>query len=314
LITITQAPPYLTVQDAGRLYSRASGVPRGGAMDRFALEALNALLGNPVGTAGLEWALGGGVLRFDSRCVFAFGGATVSGKLAGKVVEPFTSVLADRGDELQVDAFARGRFLYVSFAGGIDVPEVLGSRSTYLAARFGGLGGRMLARGDSLALGAAPPNASRPGFGAPRELLPDYTAHTVHVTPGTHADLFDAASWRAFTEEEFTVAMASDRTGYKLTGQLLSHSHGDLASDPGCEGAVQIPTEGNPIVLMADAPTVGGYPKIAVVSETDLPIIAQLTPGEHLRFRLITVDESQQLLRQRADDLNAIRSAGAASA
>jgi antagonist of KipI len=199
-------------------------------------------------------------------------------------------------------------------SGGIDVPEVLGSRSTYLPGHFGGLDGRLVVRGDSLRLGPQPSRYPRHGFSAPSDRLPDYTTHSVSVTKGPHADLFDAASWRAFTEQEFAVGVASDRTGYKLGGQFLSHSHGDLPSDPGCEGAVQVPAEGNPIVLMADAPTVGGYPKIAVVSEADLPLVAQLTPGERLRFRLITIEESQQRLRQRAEDLNAIRSAGAASA
>jgi antagonist of KipI len=314
VITITRAPPYLTVQDGGRMHFRASGVPRGGAMDRFALEALNALVANPFGAAGLEWALGGGAVRFDSACAFAFGGASVSGKLAGKIVEAFTTLHAQAGDELQIEAFVHGRFLYIAVSGGIDVPIILGSRSTYLPGRFGGVEGRILSRGNSLPVGTRPSRLPHHGFTAAHERLPEYANHTVAVLPGPHADLFDAGSWRAFTEGDFTVGAASDRTGYKLSGVSLTHSHGDLPSDPGCEGAVQIPADGNPIVLMADAPTVGGYPKIAVVSEADLPIVAQLTPGEHLRFRLITVEESQLRLRRRAEDLNAIRSAGAASA
>jgi biotin-dependent carboxylase-like uncharacterized protein len=314
LITITRAPAYLTVQDDGRPRSRAFGVPRGGAMDRFALEALNGLVGNPFGAAGLEWALGPGAVRFDSPCAFAFGGAIVTAKLAGDVVQPFTTLHARAGDELQIAAFVRGRFLYLGFSGGIDVPEILGSRSTYLPGHFGGLDGRMVSSGDSLALGQQSARLRSRGFTVPRDRLPEYAAHTVRVTRGTHADIFDAESWRAFTEEDFTVGMASDRTGYKLTGQFLSHPHGDLPSDPGCEGAVQVPAAGNPIVLMADAPTVGGYPKIAVVAEADLPIVAQRTPGELLRFRLVTIEESQRAQRQRAHDLNLIRSAGAASA
>ena len=314
MITIIHAPPYLTVQDGGRLRSRASGVPRGGVMDRFAFEALNALVGNPVGAAALEWALGGGSVIFDCVCAFAFGGAIVSAKLAGTTVEPFTTLHARAGDELQIEAFARGRFVYLAVSGGIDAPEILGSRSTYLPGHFGGLGGRLVSRGDSLPIGPQPVRYPRHGFAAPRDQLPDYASHVVRVTRGTHADTFDAVSWQAFTGQEFTVAMASDRTGYKLSGRFPSHSRGDLPSDPGCEGAVQIPPDGNPIVLMADAPTVGGYPKIAVVSEADLPIVAQLTPGERLRFRAVSIEESQHALRQRARDLNLIRTAGAASA
>jgi antagonist of KipI len=314
LITITRAPPYLTVQDGGRLHFRAAGVPRGGAMDRFALEILNAMVGNPAGSAGLEWALGGGTVRFDSACAFAFGGATVRAIARGETVEPFTTLHARPGDELQIESFTAGRFLYIGVSGGIEVPEVLESRSTYLPGRFGGLGGRMVSSGNSLALGSQPKTYPRHGFTAPYRVLPQYANHVVQVTRGSHADLFDAERWRAFTEASFAVAVASDRTGYKLDGALLSHSYGELPSEPGCEGAVQVPADGNPIVLMADAPTVGGYPKIAVVSEADLSIVAQLTPGQHLRFRLTTVEESQRRLRQRAKDLNAIRSAGAASA
>jgi antagonist of KipI len=314
VIVVAKAPPYLTVQDSGRQGSRAFGVPRGGAMDRFALEALNAIVGNTFGSAGLEWALGGGVLRFESACAFACGGASVRAFLAEKPVRSFTTLSARAGDELKIEEFTRGRFLYLAFSGGIDVPEVMGSRATYLPAHFGGFEGRMVVRGDRLRLGRRPQSLPHAGFTPDPSLLPRREAATARVTRGTHADLFDDLQWTQFIGNEFTVAMASDRTGYKLSGPALSHTFGSLPSDPGCEGAVQVPADGNPIVLMADAPTVGGYPKIAVVSEADLPIIAQLTPGERLRFKLISIEESQRALRQQGSDLSAIRSAGAASA
>jgi antagonist of KipI len=283
-------------------------------MDRLALAALNATVGNASGAAGLEWALGGGVLRFDSQCALACGGATVTATLAGKPVRSFTTLSARAGDELRIEEFSRGRFLYVAFGGGIDVPEILGSRATYLPAHFGGLDGRMVTRGDRLSLGEPQHPLPHVGFSPDPALLPNYDARIVRVIRGTHASLFDAATWSAFTGTEFTVGIASDRTGYKLSGPALPHSFGTLASDPGCQGAIQLPADGNPIVLMADAPTVGGYPKIAVVSEADLPLIAQLNPGEHLRFKEVQIEESQRAFRQRAADLNLIRAAGAASA
>src|SRR3954467_7799454 len=128
MIVVVRAPPYLTVQDSGRQGSRAFGVPRGGAMDRFALEALNAIVGNPFGTAGLEWALGGGLLRFESACAIACGGATVSASLAEKPLRSFTTLSARAGDELRIEEFTRGRFLCLAFGGGIEVPDVMGSR------------------------------------------------------------------------------------------------------------------------------------------------------------------------------------------
>lgn len=314
MITITRAPPYLSVQDAGRRHSRTFGVPRGGAMDLFALEALNSIVGNPRDCAALEWALSGGSLKFETDCAFAIGGSHARATLAGNDVPPFTTVYAAAGEELEIGHINRGRFLYVACAGGIDVPPVLGSRSTYLPGLFGGYEGRMIARGDSLPLGKRPSRVPAAGFTCPAELLPGYASSVVRVTAGPHAELFDNASWSAFTETEFVVSHASDRTGYKLRGHPLSHTIGSLPSDAGCQGAIQIPGEGTPIVLMADAPTVGGYPKIAVVSETDMPILAQRSPGESVRFELITIEQSQRALKRRAADQRTIRSLGAASA
>lgn len=314
MITVTRAPPYLTVQDAGRVGSRASGVPPSGAMDRFALQAVNVVVGNPLGAAALEWALGAGNLRFDRACTIAIGGARVAATLGGQPIAPLTAIRAANGDEMEIHHFIAGRFLYIGIAGGIDVPEILGSRSTYLPGHFGGCAGRMIVRGDVLSLGASPSSMPAAGFASDRKVLPDYESEVIRVIRGTHADMLGERAWRTFTSKTFTVAMASDRTGYKLTGTVMSNAPGNLPSDAGCEGAVQIPSDGAPIVLMADAPTIGGYPKIAVVAQADLPILAQRTPGETVRFREITIWESQQALRQRALDLSVIRSTGAASA
>jgi antagonist of KipI len=283
-------------------------------MDVFALQALNATVGNALDSAALEWALGGGNLRFERDCVFAIGGARVRASLAGQTVASFTTCSAQAGDQLTVEQLTAGRFLYIAFSGGIDVPLILGSRSTYLPGRFGGHNGRMVAHNDTLALGTRPTSTPAEGFTCPPELLPRYESSTVRVTRGPHADLFDEAAWQALTENEFTVSTASDRTGYKLKGKAVSQASGHLPSDASCQGAIQIPGDGTPIVLMADAPTVGGYPKIAVVAEVDLPILAQRSPGELVRFQLVTVEQSQRALKRRASDLYTIRATGAASA
>jgi antagonist of KipI len=314
VIIITRAPPYLTVQDMGRFRSRSSGVPRGGAMDAFALQALNAIVGNVHDCAGLEWALGGGTLRFQSDCVFAIGGAQARAALVGETIHSFTTCYARAGDELTVEQLTAGRFLYVAFSGGIDVPRILGSRSTYLPGRFGGYSGRMVARDDSLTLGARPASTPPEGFRCSPELLPRYDSPAVRIIRGPHADLFDDSAWHVLTETEFTVSPSSDRTGYKLKGRAVSEAAANLPSDAGCQGAIQIPGDGTPIVLMADAPTVGGYPKIAVVAEADLPILAQRSPGEIVRFQLVTIEQSQRALKHRASDLYTIGATGAASA
>jgi antagonist of KipI len=303
MITVTRAPPYLTVQDCGRRRSRASGVPPGGAMDSFALRAANAVSGNDLDAAGLEWALGGGSIRFEQDAVFALGGAKAHVTLAGKVAAPCTTTYARSGDELTIERISGSRFLYIAIGGGIDVPLILGSRSTYLPGRFGGYLGRMLKRGDALPLGPASGHAPSAGFHCAADLLPRYETGIVHITRGTHADLFDESAWRTLTESEYSVATASDRTGYKLEGAALANPVGTLPSEAGCPGSIQIPGDGLPIVLMADAPTVGGYPKIAVVAEADLPLIAQRSPGETIRFELITIEQSQRALKRRASDL-----------
>jgi len=283
-------------------------------MDVFALQALNAIVGNALDFAALEWALGGGTIRFQNDCVFAIGGAHVRATVAGQTMPSFTTCRAQAGDQLTVEQLTAGRFLYIAFSGGIDVPLLLGSRSTYLPARFGGCNGRMLASNDTLTLGPHPNSTPADGFRCPPELLPRYESAAVRITRGPHAEIFGEVDWRTLTETEFMVSTASDRTGYKLKGKALTDANGNLPSEAGCQGAIQIPGDGNPIVLMADAPTVGGYPKIAVVAEADLPILAQRSPGEAVRFQLVTIEQSQRALKRRASDLYTIGAPGAASA
>ena len=275
-------------------------------MDIVAMRAANALVGNPLDLAGLEWALGGGSLRFDTACVFAIAGARARGVIAGNVVAPFTTTYVQPGDELTIEQITFGRFLYIAFSGGIDVPVILGSRSTYLPGRFGGYEGRTIATNDSLTLGMVPASIPAEGFACRADLLPRYEVGVAHVTRGTHAELFDDSAWRTLTETEFRISTASDRTGYKLKGVGVSNTVGTLPSEASCPGSIQIPGDGMPIVLMADGPTVGGYPKIAVVAEADLPILAQRSPGESIRFELITIEQSQRALRRRASDLHTI--------
>jgi antagonist of KipI len=276
-------------------------------MDTFALGAANAIVGNALNAAVLEWALGGGALRFDSNCVFALAGATTTATLAGASIAPLTTVHASEGAELTVNGLDSGRFLYIAFHGGIDVPIVLQSRSTYLPGGFGGFDGRLLRHGDSLRLGTSIGIAPAAGFHVPGELTPAYTAGAVHITRGPQAELFDDDAWRTLLDEEFRISSASDRTGYRLEGPALVNSVPTLSSEAGCQGSIQVPADGKPIALMADAPTVGGYPKMAVVSEADLSILAQREPGDTVGFELVTIEQSQRATRRRAADLQTIR-------
>lgn len=315
MIEIVAAPPYLTIQDRGRPGHRGEGVPGGGAIDSWGHAVANVIVGNPANSAALEWGLSGGRIRWQRSGVFALAGAWVEATLDGEPVAMHRSHRAEAGSELVITRFLGGRFLYIAFSGGIDVPLVLGSRSTYLAARFGGLEGRMVRAGDRLVVGE-PTELPAAGFVVPSDLEPRYDSAEAGVVMGPHAGLFSADTWRLLTETAFEIDMASDRMGYRLVGPPIEHAgEAALASAPVCAGAVQIPAGGRPIVLMADGPTVGGYPVIAVVCSADLPVVAQRRPGESVRFRAMTVEESQRAFRRRAVAIHTLshlaRTAGA---
>jgi len=305
VITIVKAPPYLTVQDLGWSDLRSAGMPVGGAMDRDALAAGNVLVGNARDAAGLEWALAGGTLRFERACTLALTGAEVTGTIGGKPAAMRTAVAASAGASLSIDRFVRGRFLYIAVAGGLDVPRLLGSRSTYLPAGIGGFEGRRLKTGDAVPTGASPTRDPRIGRTVPSAWLHEGDDAAVRVVGGPQRRLITDDAWRIFLASTFTVSPASDRMGYRLTAPTpILGSPADLPSEPACAGAIQLPPDGNPIVLMADGPTVGGYAKIAVVISADLARVAQRNPGEAVRFREVSVTDAQTVYRQHATQLN----------
>lgn len=301
MIELLVAPPYLTVQDLGRTGYRAQGVPVGGAMDPWALATANVLVGNAPDAAALEWGLAGGTLRWEHDGYCAIAGASVEATFDGEPVAMHATQRVRAGGRLTIHRFLTGRFAYIAIHGSIDVPAVLGSRSTYLPGRFGGLEGRLLRKGDRLAVGVPCGPAPPAGFVLPASLQPRYEATECRAVPGPHASLFGPSGWAEFTNEPFRIDPGSDRTGYRLAGRALHHSvDTSLPSAPVCSGAVQVPAGGLPIVLMADAPTVGGYPVIAVIASIDLPVIAQRQPGDEVKFRPSTVPELQRALRARA--------------
>lgn len=283
MITVTHAPAYLVVQDGGRDGYRAQGVPPGGALDRLSLDAGNTLVGNKRSAAALEWSLTGGSLRFEDRTTFVLTGAESVATLRGMAVQRNQITSADRDDVLEVERLLHGRLLYLCLAGGIDVPVVLGGKGTYLPGKFGGFCGRRLATGDVLPVGGAlgPTHAAE----LPPEL--DVLARAPHfrLLRGPQAEALSRRDWSTFLDAELTVSDGSDRVGYRFSAPPFEPAQlGDMQSEPTCVGAVQLPPGGEPIVLMTDGPTLGGYPKIGVVASTDVPRLAQCTPGERIRF------------------------------
>ncbi len=270
MITVLRAPPFATVQDLGRFGHRGSAVPSSGAMDPAALARANGLAGHEPGLAAIEWGIGAGQLRLAPGVIVGLAGADATARWDG--------------DVLSIDEFGSGAWLYIAVRGGIDVPEVLGSRSTYLPASFGGFQGRLLRSGDVLKTGAGGSGRERARGGAPKRPL---DPATIRVLPGPDRTLLDDEAWQRFLTIEWTVSRAVSRAGYRLEGPPLPlEPPDDLPSAPVCPGTVQLPPGGRPIVLMPDGPTVGGYPRIAVVLSAELGRLAQRRPGEPVRFRL----------------------------
>lgn len=283
MITVVKAPPFATIQDLGRPGFRDSGVPVSGVADRDSAIRLNTLLGNDANAAVIEWAVAGGVLRFDVACSVAIGGADAECFVDERPVPAFWPVAVPAGAKLTVKRLVRGRYLLIAVRGGVDVPVVLGSRSTLLSAAIGGFEGRRLRSGDVLPIGGAKGG----GSGSARQDQRVPQSGSIAVRRGPQATLFGNAGWAAFINAEFTIARASDRTGYRLEGQRIpSAGGGVLPSEPTCVGAIQVPEGGDPIVLMNDGPTIGGYPKIAVIRSAWISRFAQLTPGARVRFIL----------------------------
>jgi biotin-dependent carboxylase-like uncharacterized protein len=314
-------PGFLTtVQDLGRPGSERFGAPAGGAMDRLALMAANALVGNPPGAAGLEFALLGPVLQVGDA---AAGGLLLAAAGRGFRLEigeprteqrdmPRTEQRGGRGVPLWMAAWVRrgetitlhaegGGWGYLAVGGGIVVPEVLGARSTYLRGGFGGLEGRALQASDALPVGIAAGSYELAGCEVPDALRPPYSDHPVlDVILGPQQAAFTPAAIENLLNEEYALTAACDRMGYRLQGPPLAHQGAaDLLSEGIPLGAVQVPGDGQPIVLMADRQTTGGYPKIAVVTSASLPLLAQCPPGGgSVRFRAVSVAEAQEKWRR----------------
>ncbi len=291
-----------TVQDLGRPGYARYGVPPSGAMDFFALAVANCLVGNPPGAAGLEITLVGPTLRATAPCLVAVTGADLTFQVNGREMPMWMSVFVRRGSVISFGGRRRGCRAYLAVAGGIDVPSVLGSRSTYLPGRFGGLEGRALRPEDRLPIGPVSGDlVERAGRAFPRHLIPPYSDRPVlRVIPGPQDDHFTPEGLETFFGAEYRVLPTSDRMGYRLEGPRVAHSKGtEIVSDGVPLGAVQVPPDGQPIIMMADHQTTGGYPKIATVIRADIPLLAQCVPGEsRVSFRPVNIAEAQRWYRE----------------
>lgn len=295
-LRVVASGPMTTLQDGGRIGHQRFGIPVSGARDPVALAAANLLVGNARDTAALEFAYLGPTLRVEAesiRVAYAGGAATVEvldadGEAPPRKVAPLTSVRLTRGQSLRIGGLSGSIVGYLAVAGGFDVVPFLGSRSTFVRGGLGGFSGRALQAGDLLPLAAS--NAP------PREelTLPEFdlvAPDRVRVVLGPQDDYFSEAGLDTFFGSTFTVSAATDRMGMRLDGPTIAHQ-GDfnIVSDGIAPGAIQVPGDGLPIVLLADRQTTGGYPKIATVISADVPGLGRLGPGASLSFEQVDID------------------------
>jgi antagonist of KipI len=315
LVQVIRAGLASSVQDLGRDHLRHYGVPIGGAADLLSHELANRLVGNPATAATLEMTLSGDELEWSHDSLIAITGADMdpviaNESLSGQSVPQLRPVLVSAGTRIRFQTARRGCRCYLAVFGGFDVPVVMESRATYLRAHLGGLNGRCLQAGDVLPIGSArqlnlAPNLLTPGtlqsvpwFVRPVD-LPDAALATLHVLRGSHFERLSADSRMTFFEQNFVVSPQSDRMGYRLTGTALSHlSTEDMTTEGTTPGTIQLPPDGNPILLMTDSAPTGGYPRIGHVATCDHSLAAQLRPGQLVRFVEIDLETAQQKLRE----------------
>lgn len=301
---IEEPGPFTTVQDLGRKGFRQFGVPVCGAVDLLCLQVANLLAGNPPGEGALELTMAGPVVQFDAGAVIGVAGADMDPRLNGRPMPMWRAVAVQPGDRLLFRWAGKGCRAYLAVSGGIDVPLVMGSKSTYVRGGIGGFQGRALQKGDCVRAGlpaTAPerllerrmPAGCRPEFAPP---------WTVRVLPGPQAGYFTGSGWHTFLNREYRVGRDADRMGCRLEGPAVEHAGGaDIVSDGVLPGSIQVPGNGRPIVLLADCNTTGGYAKIATVIQPDLWRIGQARPGDVIRFAAVTAEEAREIyLRHRS--------------
>ena len=301
-VTVLNPGLLTTVQDMGRVGYQQFGVSVSGVMDPRAASIANILVGNEEGDAVLESTMMGPQLRFDVSNCIAITGGDLGPTLDGAPIPNYAAVSVQAGQVLRFTAPKTGCRCFIAFAGGLDIPVVMGSRSTYLKAKIGGLEGRKLQKDD--VIGFRDPKTQLKNMND-RNLYPEFVpraVYTVRVVMGPQDDAFTQKGIQTFLNETYTVTPEFDRMGCRLEGAVIEHvQSGDIISDGIAFGAIQVPSSGQPIIMLADRQTTGGYTKIANVITADFRILGQLKGGDKVRFEKVSIAHAQDaLLTQRA--------------
>lgn len=314
-----------TLQDLGRYGFQRYGVIVSGAMDQFSLRIANLLLGNKENSACLEITMMGPSLLIQKDTLISICGGNLSPKIDGYPVPQWRPVYVKEGSIVEFGACISGCRAYLAVAGGFDIQEVMGSKSTYLRAEIGGFQGRSLKENDILGFNKCSDEGiniikklssmnqssyfAAPNWFVSTEILPKYNSNPIiRIIHGGEFEKFSAESRELFFTSEFQITPQSDRMGYRLKGPTLELSQPlEMISEAVSFGTIQVPPDGNPIVLLADRQTTGGYPKIAQIASVDLPLVAQIKPGEKIRFKEISIEEAQMLYIQRELDIKKLK-------
>jgi biotin-dependent carboxylase-like uncharacterized protein len=296
MIRIIEPGPQTTVQDLGRFGHLRYGIPPSGPMDVRAFVIANRLVGNPDGAAALECTLLGPRFTVEAACAIAVTGADAPVSVNDAPAPSWATLALSSGDTVRIGAARAGLRLYVAFSGGLDVPLVLGSRATYVRGRLGGLDGRSLKRDDVLRLFEAPAPVARR---LPEAQIPPIESEPeIRVVLGPDAERFTETGIAALLSGPYEMLPQSDRMGARLAGPRIAHTRGhDIISDGIALGSIQVPGDGQPIVLLVDRQSTGGYTKIATVGSFDIARVGQVKPGQRLRFRAVDIHEAHRVRR-----------------
>ncbi len=300
-LEVLQPGVLTTVQDLGRYGFSQFGVPPSGALDSFSLRVGNLLVGNREGDACLEITLMGLKLKVLREIVIAITGGDLSPTLNGEPLEMWKTHLAIEGDLIEFKGVRRGCRAYLAICGGFDVPSLMESKSTCLSGKFGGYEGRPLRRGDLLFTSDVPISLDRLGLRFPKEDIPSIEKEAIlRVILGPQDDQFTEKGMKTFSSSLYWVTPQCDRMGLRLDGPQLERQpdvEESIISEGLVPGSIQVPGDGKPIIILTELVT-GGYTKIATVISTDLPKVAQLKPGDRVRFEPISIEDAHHLLRE----------------